>query len=465
VPLVVDLDGTLLRTDTLVESLFALARQHPLRLWAVPLQLARGRAALKHWLAGQVVLDIDSLPATPDLLQHLREQHRAGRRLVLATGADAHVARAAADGLGLFDEVMASDGVHNLSADRKRDRLVAEFGLRGYDYAGNGARDLPVWGAARRGLLVHASRRVAAAAARVTSIERVYDRNARPLRTALGAMRIQHSLKNLLLLVPLLAAHRLYEPVLLPHALLGLVCFSLAASGVYLLNDLFDLPSDRHHPHKRARALAAGRMPLLHALLLVPVLWLVAALLALALPWSFGAALASYAALMLLYSMRLRDIAIVDTLVLAAGYTLRIGAGSLATGVAVSPWLLVCSSALFFGLALLKRYAELVSLRNGAVPWLRVRGYAAADAPLIAGLGTASGCVAVAVLALYPTVEAFGDHHWAVWVLSGALLLWTGHMWMMAQRGRIHDDPVSFALRDPVSRGFGVLTLALLLAT
>jgi len=463
VPLVVDLDGTLLRTDTLVESLFALARQHPLRLCGLPVWLLQGRAALKQRLAEQVRLDVHSLPVTEAFLHYLRDQHRRGRRLVLATGADAAVANAVAVEFGLFDDVLASDGAVNLSAEPKRDRLVAEFGIGGFDYAGNSVRDLPVWGAARRGLLVHASRRVATAAQRIVPIDQVFGDDARPLRTALGAMRIQHSLKNLLLLVPLLAAHRLYEPALLLHALLGLVCFSLTASGVYLLNDLLDLPADRQHPHKRGRALASGRMPVLHAMLLVPALWLAAAALASWLPLAFGAALALYAGLMLVYSVRLKDIAIVDTLVLAVGYTLRIAAGALATGVAVSPWLLVCSSALFFGLALLKRYAELVTLRAGAGPRLRVRGYGPADAALIAGLGTASGCIAVAVLALYTVVEAFGARRWPVWVLSVALLLWTGHLWLMAQRGRIHDDPVSFALRDPVSRGVGLLTLALLL--
>ena len=165
---------------------------------------------------------------------------------------------------------------------------------------------------------------------------------------------------------------------------------------------------------------------------------------------------------MLAYSMRLKDIAIVDTLVLAAGYTLRIYAGSLAAAVVVSPWLLVCSSALFFGLALLKRYAELVTLHSALGAHARVRGYRVDDAALITGLGTAAGCIAAAVLALYPVVEPSGQARWPVWLLCALLLFWTGHMWLMAHRGRIHDDPVAFALRDPLSRALGVITLGLL---
>lgn len=462
-PLVVDLDGTLLHTDTLVETLFDLARRRPLQLLRVPGWLAGGRAHLKRQLALQSQVDLASLPRADELVAHLRSQKARGRRLVLATAADATIAQALADQLGLFDEVLASDGSTNLSGTAKRDRLVALFGVRGFDYAGNGWRDLPVWAAARQGLLVRPSHRLAAAAARVTAVEQVFAAGRPDLRTWLGAVRPQHWLKNLLLLVPLLAAHQLYAPSRLLAALLGLVCFSLAASGVYLLNDLFDLPGDRSHPHKRTRALASGRLPLLHALLMVPALWGAAAVLALALPRPFLGALAAYVALMLTYSMRLRNYAIVDALALALGYSLRIWAGSLAVALAVSAWLLVCSTALFFGLALLKRYAELVTMRPGLGPQGRVRGYGVGDAALIAGLGTVADCIAVVLLALYPVIDAPGAPHLTVWLLSALMLFWTGHMWLMAHRGRIRDDPVNFALRDPLSRAFGVAAAAVLL--
>jgi len=462
-PLVVDLDGTLLHTDTLVETLFDVARRRPLQLLHLPAWLAGGRAHLKRQLALQSQVDLASLPRADDLVLHLRALKAQGRRLVLATGADATIAQALADGLGLFDSVLASDGRTNLSGKVKRDRLVALFGARGFDYAGNSWRDLPVWAAARHGLLVRPSHRLAAAAARVTAVERVFTDGRPDLRTWLGAVRPQHWLKNLLLLVPLLAAHQFDVPSKLLAGLLGLVCFTLAASGVYLLNDLFDLPGDRSHPHKQARALASGRLPLLHALLMVPALWGAAALLALALPLPFLGALAVYLALMLAYSMRLRNYAIVDALVLALGYSLRIWAGSLAAAVDVAPWLLVCSTALFFGLALLKRYAELVALRPGLGPRGRVRGYGVDDAVLIAGLGTTAGCIAVVLLALYPVIDAPGAPHLTVWLLSALMLFWTGHMWLMAHRGRVRDDPVNFALRDPLSRAVGLAAAALLL--
>ena len=463
VPLVVDLDGTLLRTNTLVESLLVLARTHPLGLLRVPLWLARGRAHLKARLAALAMPDADTLPLNRELLEYLRAQKHGGRRLILATGADVRIAHAVADGLNLFDAVMASDGAINLTGERKRERLLRQFGQDGFDYIGNGAPDLPVWAAARHGLVVSPSPRVAEAAHGVTRVERVFVQDRPGLRGWLHAMRTHHWLKNLLLLVPLLAAHRLYEAAMLTQALLGALCFCLAASGVYLLNDLLDLDADRRHPHKRQRLLASGRLPVGQALVLVPCLWLAAALPATRMAPPFMAALAAYVVLMLAYSLRLKDIVIVDAFALAMGYTLRILAGGLATGIDVSRWLLVCSAALFFGLALLKRYAELVTLRPGLGPGARVRGYHSSDATLIAGLGAAACCVAVTVLALFPAAEPSPHRAWPVWLLSGLLLFWIGHMWLMAHRGVIHDDPVAFALRNPVSRVFGLLIVAALL--
>lgn len=462
-PLVVDLDGTLLRTNTLVESLLVLARTHLASLLLLPAWLAKGRAHLKARVAERAVPEVATLPVHRELVEFLREQKRSGRRLILATGADIKVARAVADGLGLFDEVIASEGALNLTAERKRDRLLAQFGEGGFDYIGNATADLPVWAAARRGLVVSPSPRMPEAARGVTQVERVFALDRPGLRGWANAMRTQHWLKNLLLLLPLVAAHQLFQGPLLLRGVTGALCFCLAASGVYLLNDLLDLGADRRHPHKRQRLLASGQLPVGHALVLVPCLWLAAAVLAIGLAPPFMLALAVYVVLMLAYSLRLKDIAIVDAFALASGYTLRILAGGLATGIDVSRWLLVCSAALFFGLALLKRYAELVTLRPGLGPGGRVRGYRSTDAALIVGLGAAASCVAVTLLALYPVAEPSSHRSWPVWLISGLLLFWTGHMWLMAQRGQIHDDPVAFALRNPISRVFGVLVAAALL--
>lgn len=462
VPLVVDMDGTLLRTDTLVESLFELARRQPMQLLKLPAWLAGGRAHLKRQLATKAPIDVSMLPLNEELLAHLRALRQQGRRIVLATAADGLCAQAVADRLGLFDAVFASDGHVNLSGAAKRDRLVAEFGERGFDYAGNGPQDLPVWAAARRGLLVGLSARQAQEAARVTEVEREFDDAGPRWRDYLGAMRVQHWLKNLLVLLPLLAVPQPHLVPTLLEAALAFACFSLVASGVYLMNDLFDLPADRRHPHKSGRALASGRVPLLHGMLLVPALWKVATLLALLLPPAFLLALGCYAALNIAYSMRLRNYPVIDALALATGYSLRVYAGARAVDVEVSAWLLACCTLLFFGLALLKRYAEVVSLRARLGPRGRVRGYAVSDAPMIAGLGVSANGIAVALLALYPLVTPVRGPHLTAWLLSALLLVWTGRMWLMAHLGRIHDDPVAFALRDSPSRAFGIAVTTVL---
>jgi 4-hydroxybenzoate polyprenyltransferase len=465
VPLVVDLDGTLLCSDALLESLFAVARAHPLAMLMVPFWLRQGRAQLKHKLAERAPIDAATLPVNAALLAYLRKQKLQGRRIILASGADATLAKAVAQHCGVFDSVMASDGVVNLTAFRKRDRLVAEFGKHGFDYVGNSVQDLPVWAVARCAHLVGPSAALTKAAGAVTHVESIFPGNRPDLASYMSAMRVQHWLKNLLLLVPILFAHSLYDPRMLTHALIGGLCFCLAASGVYLLNDLLDLGADRVHPHKRHRALASGKLSIQRALLLLLGLWLSAALLSAWLPEPFVRALYFYVVLMLAYSMWLKDIAITDALILAVGYSLRILAGALAVDIMVSPWLLVCSSAMFFGLALLKRYAELVALRPGMREDSRVRAYRSADSKIVGVLGGSAGCIAVALLALYPIVEPSVHARWPLWLVCGFILLWVGHMWLMAHRGAIRDDPVAFAVRDPVSRLFGLLTVITLMAT
>lgn len=465
VPLVVDLDDALLRTDTLLESVLSLARSRPSMLARLPGWLLSGRAQLKEELAQHAVLDVRTLPLARDLLDALRVQKRLGRRLILATGADMRIAQAIAHEIGIFDAVFASDGDVNLSGERKRERLVAEFGERGFDYVGGSLKDVPVWAASRRAIVVSPSPHVAAAARRVAPVEQVFGVPAAPRMAWLGAMRVHHWVKNLLLLVPLLAAHRVYEWRPLLDVAVAALAFSLAASGAYLLNDLLDLPSDRQHPHKRRRPLASGVLPVRHALILWPMLWSAAIALGAISGGKFLFALVFYVGLMLAYSLRLKDIAIIDAFVLAIGYTLRVLAGALAVEMDVSPWLLIASASLFFGLALLKRYAELVTLRDPVGADVRVRAYRQADAGLIATLGLTTGCIAVAVLALYPVAEPWDHARWPVWAVCGLLLYWIGHIWLMAHHGRIRDDPVTYALHDPISRAFGLLTAAILLLT
>lgn len=454
-PLVVDLDETLLRTDSVIESLFLLMRTRPLTMLKLPLWLMKGRAYLKQRLAAVVTPDAHWLPFRRELLEFLREQKRLGRSLILATAADERVARAINSEVALFDQIFASDGAVNLRGERKRDRLVAAFGSRGFDYIGNGAQDDRVWPVARRALLTSSSPRLARRVAKTTPIEKVFGDQGPRWQDYLNALRPPHWIKNVLVFVPLAAVHRIFEATLLGRAMLAFVAFNLCASGIYLLNDLLDLPADRRHPRKKERMLASGRIRLVHALAMMPVLFLLAFIIAWQLSMAFAGVLGLYSALMIGYSLKLKDIALVDVLVLAGGYALRVAAGAVAVDIRISSWLLTLCVFLFFSLALIKRYAELVVLESAAgATAVHARGYVAQDKSLLLALGIVSGYLAVMVLALYTNTEisqrlyARHDYFWGICLL---LLYWISYLWMMATRARIIDDPVMFALSDRTS--------------
>jgi 4-hydroxybenzoate polyprenyltransferase len=455
VPLVVDVDGTLLRTDSLIESIFVLARINALYLFRLPLWLMKGRAHLKQRLAALATPDVKWLPYRADLLEFLRAQKRLGRKLVLATAADDKVAQKINLEVGLFDQVLASDGIINLSGKRKRDRLVSEFGPKGFDYIGNAAGDESVWCAARRALLAGPSSDLQKKVAKSAPIEQIFgDRGAR-WQDYLNALRPPHWIKNALVFVPLAAVHRIFELPLVGRALLAFVAFNLCASGLYLLNDLLDLPADRRHPRKKERMLASGRIRLAHALAMMPILLIGAFVIALHLSTGFVGVLGLYAVLMIAYSLRLKDIPLVDVLVLAGGYALRVAAGAAAVDIRISAWLLTLCVFLFLSLALIKRYAELVVLESTttAAP-AHARGYVSQDKGLLLAQGIASGYLAVMVLALYTNTEisqrlyARHDYFWGICLL---LLYWVSYLWLMATRSRIAGDPVMFALSDRVS--------------
>jgi 4-hydroxybenzoate polyprenyltransferase/phosphoserine phosphatase len=456
VPLVVDLDGTLLRTESLIESMFLLARHRPLTLLRFPAWRFKGRAYFKHRLAAAIIPDAHLLPYRTDLVEFLRAQKQLGRRLVLATAADERLAREVERDVGLFDTIFASDGATDLGGQTKRDRLVGAFGLRGFDYIGTGMRDLPIWCAARRALLASPSRRLAAAVAKVTPVEVVTSEHNATLGNYLHALRPLHWAKNGLVFVPLAAVHRIFEAELIAHAVLAFIAFCLCASGLYLLNDLLDLPADRRHPLKKERMLASGRVPLAHALVMLPLLVAAAFGTALYLSVGFATVLGVYAVLMIAYSMRLKDRPIVDVLALAVGYALRVAAGGVATDVKVSAWLLTFCVFLFFSLALIKRYAELIVLESlpGTEP-VHARGYVESDKGVLVAQGVASGYLSVMVLALYTNTEIshrLYPRHEFFWGICLLLMYWVSYLWLMVTRGRIHDDPVIYALSDLGSR-------------
>lgn len=453
IPLCVDLDGTLIRSDLLVESALALVKRNPLFIFALPLWLLRGRAHLKQEIARHVQLDVRNLPYDARMRELLRTQ--TGRPLVLCTASDRRLAEAVAAHIGGFDTVMASDGVRNLSGRRKAKELVDRYGEHGFDYAGNEARDLAIWKHARSAFVVNARKKLAARAGQVSEIAGVLPREHAGMRVWLNALRLHQWLKNLLVFVPLLAAHLVLHPGASLHALATFVIFSICASGGYVLNDLLDLDADRRHPRKRERPFAAGKLSLAVGLAVAPALTVVAFIAAYFLAPRFALVLLGYYVLTLAYSLKLKQIAMLDVLVLAALYTLRIIAGAAAIDSGLSFWLLAFSMFLFLSLAILKRYTELGVQRDSGNERAVGRGYAVSDISLLASLGGASGYLSVLVLALYvdsTASAALYRHPLWLWLLCPLLLYWISRMWIIAHRGAMHDDPLVFAAGDNVSR-------------
>ncbi|MFT3779352.1 MAG: UbiA family prenyltransferase [Ottowia sp.] len=469
-PLVVDLDGTLVQTDTLHEQALALAREHPMQVFLLPAWLSRGKAQLKQQLAQRVALDAATLPYNADLLDWLKTQKAAGRTLVLCTAADAQTAQAVARHLGIFDEVLASDGQTNLSAGRKADGLVRRFGPQGFDYVGNSRDDLPVWQAARRAVVANAPAGVLKAAQRHGNVDKVFPAQGMQARDWRRVLRVHQWLKNLLLFLPLLAAHQFGNAAAWGTVLLAFLSFSLCASAVYIGNDLLDLASDRLHPRKRLRPFASGRVPVAWGVAVAPLLLAASVALGCGVGPGFVGWLAVYFALTCWYSVTLKRLVLLDCMTLASLYTLRIVAGGAAAGLMPSHWLLAVSGFVFLSLSFLKRHAELRPLiERGDNAAAHGRGYVAQDAPLVQMLGIGAGYAAAVVLALYlhgETVQALYRLPHAILLTVGVLVFWISWLWLKSHRGEMHDDPVIFAVKDRVSLACGaVFAASLALAT
>ncbi len=457
--LAVDLDGTLVKTDLLLESLLALLKQKSLYIFALPIWLLKGLAYFKQQVARRVLLDVSILPYREELLDYLKTQRARGRTIVLATACDMQIARQVSDHLKLFDLVLASDGTTNLSGKPKRDRLVQDFGEKGFDYVGDHRHDLVVWASAREAMMVN-SRPVGTA--RAAKVNRVFEDRRRGLADYLKPLRLQHWMKNVLVFIPLLTAHRFYEIAFLGRLLLAFLALGCLASSGYLVNDLLDLQADRHHPSKRFRSFAAGDLPLSYALRMIPALAFLGCVLSAGVSRLFLGVVLIYFVLTLTYSLYLKKIVILDVIVLASLYSIRLMAGAAAVAIWPSQWLVAFSTFLFFSLALVKRYGELVLMRGIEGDRAKARCYETGDEELLAAMGIASGYLAVLVLALYinsDTARILYGRYQLIWLLCPLMFYWISHFWLIAHRGKMPDDPVVFAMSDRTSRILGLLML------
>lgn len=383
---------------------------------------------------------------------------------MLCSASDSGLVNAIAAHLGVFDEVMASDGQRNLAGHHKADALNARFGAGHYDYMGNASVDLQVWKHAGGAYVVNAGTGLAASAARQTAVHAHWPARGGGLRTWIKALRIYQWAKNLLVLVPLLTAHRFFDLPAVLDAATAFIAFGLCASGVYLLNDLLDLAPDRQHARKRKRPFAAGDLPLLHGLLAAPLLTLVGFGLALWTSPAFALVLLVYYVMTLAYSFVLKRIVMIDVVMLAALYTIRIIGGTMAIGADLSFWLLAFSMFIFLSLALVKRYTELAAMAGSGKQKVVGRGYDVSDLPLIQSLGAAAGYIGILVFALYinspESLELYHNPR-VLWLLSPVLLYWISRVWIIAHRGDMHDDPIVFAARDRVSQIVALLSIVI----
>jgi 4-hydroxybenzoate polyprenyltransferase len=466
--LVVDLDGTLSRTDTLHEAVLGLLTRDPRVILPLLGALMRGRAAFKAFVADRHVVPGSSLPLNADVLDLLRSARADGRRTALVSAADARQVQALAETVALFDDVEGSTTERNLKGSEKARHLVDRYGEGGFDYAGDAWADLPVWAHARRTITVDAPARLRRAVDRTQPDALHLGQGKHQVAAVLRAMRPHQWSKNLLVFLPLLAAH---DASALGPALLAFCSFCCAAAAVYVINDLLDLEADRSHPRKRSRPFAAGELTAAQGGVMALALLVGATGLGLLTgnP-AFLAVLAAYVVSTFAYSLWLKRKLLVDVLALAGLYTIRIVAGGAAAALALSPWLLGFSMFLFLGLATVKRQAELMD-QAATGRESSGRAYTVDDLPVLRGLALASAIASVLVMALYVSsedVQPLYSRPDLLWALCPVLLYWLLRMIMMAHRGQMTDDPIVFAARDRVSlmtilTAFGIVAAASIL--
>ncbi len=462
-PLCVDLDGTLCRTNSIAEQVVALLRTRPWGVASLVAALMRGRPAFKRALQRLSPIERISLPFHPAFVAYAEAEAARGREVMLVTAADQSTASHVATQFPFFKEGVGSSGDVNLSGRTKGEYLAKRYGEKGFVYAGNEARDVRVWERAGGAIVVNPSIGLAKAAEKATTIERVFDDRPSVLPTIMRSLRPHQWLKNILIFVPVFTAHRLGDQGVLSHAVIAFAAFCAAASGAYVLNDIMDLPSDRAHATKKSRPFASGDLPIEYGAFLVPFLLALAAVLSLSLPSPARALLGGYVVLTLLYTFLLKKLLIIDVLVLASLYAIRLVMGHLATGIPPSKWLTAFALCMFLSLALLKRFCELREREDGYMPG---RGYHVGHRSGIGMAGVASGIVASLVIAAYAGsahVQTLYATPLYIYLLSPLFLVWILRMWRLGYRGNMHEDPVLFTTHDLASVGVAALTVLVMM--
>ncbi len=463
-PLCVDLDGTLLHGDMLWEGIVSLFRTDPLALLLIPFWLMRGMARVKEEVAKRGHVDVAGLPYRGEILSFLASERQRGRIVVLATAAEIGLARKVAEHLGVFDGVYATEEGRNLRGQAKADRLCTEFGEGGYDYIGDSPADMPVWKSSRAALVV-GSQGLVRKARTVAKVETVFDSRPASLQTWLSALRVHHWVKNALLFLPLLLAHRLDWESFRTTAT-GFLLFGFCASSIYIVNDLLDLHSDRAHPWKSKRPFASGETSIPDGLLISGLLAVSTIAMGFLVNVQFGLVLILYILTTLWYSVHLKRVVLLDVFVLSGFYVIRIWAGALVASVPLSDWFLTFSLFFFLSLATAKRYSELLHAGTLVGSGKSGRSYVEADRAMLMPLGIGSSFAAVIILALYqhsPELRPLYPRPQALLLICPIILYWLSRVWLKAGRGELDDDPLTLSIHDPVTYGVAAAILAVMI--
>ncbi|SDX00029.1 4-hydroxybenzoate polyprenyltransferase [Ruegeria halocynthiae] len=452
--LAVDLDGTLIASDMLHETFWASISQNWRAMFAAPVALIKGRAALKSKLQDLGQVSVDALPYNQAVIEYIKTWRESGNPAVLVTASDQRIADQIAAHVGVFDAVYGSDGNINLKGINKAKFLEQKYGANGFAYVGDSNADLAVWDKANKAITVNASGALRDKVNHLDCEVEHLTTGGVSRRAYLRAMRPHQWVKNVLVFLPMIAAHSFTTHTMV-NSLFAFMSFCLIASSVYVVNDLLDLKADREHPRKRNRPFASGAIPVSHGIWMAGGLLFAGGMLAALTNLAFAGIIVIYFGLTTAYSVALKRKLIVDVCTLAGLYTIRIIAGGAATEIGLSVWLLAFSIFLFFSLAAVKRQAELVDSAKRGTLKTSGRDYQVDDLPVMTQMAVASGYLSVLVLALYlnsPGVVALYAWPVALWGICPILLYWISRVIMITHRGHMHDDPIVFAARDRVSR-------------
>ena len=451
--LIVDLDGTLLKSDLLFESFWSACGKD----FMAPINALRavlhGRARLKRYLAGSSDINPKTLPFNEEVVKYIRSFINDGGRAVLVTASDEILARKVVEHLQIFDEGHGSSDSINLKGSVKERFISERFGENSYSYMGDSKADLHVWKSANKAITVNGSSSLKKKVEKL-GISCEHMDTTKRLLPYFKALRPHQWLKNILLFVPMLALHD-FTLTTFFSSLIALLAFSLVASSVYILNDLLDLTADRSHPRKRFRPVSSGTLSIVHASVMILFLLVLGVFLAGMLGPNFILVISSYYIITTAYSIHFKKVVVLDIFILSILYCTRLIAGGAATNIQLSFWLLAFSFFFFFALASMKRQAELVDLISRNELAASGRGYFVSDLPIMSIMVLVSGYVSVLVMALYvnsDTVTNIYENASRLWGICLILIYWITHAAFSTHRGLMTDDPMIFALKDRISQ-------------